>query len=124
LDNFKAVNDQFGHIIGDQVLCTIVSYTKNHLRKVDVIARLGGDEFAVLLPETSQESARVALSKLREGLLAEMRQNTWPITFSMGVLTCNTAPSTADELVRLADELMYAVKRDNKNGLKYGTYAG
>ena len=58
LDNFKTVNDQFGHLIGDQVLRTVVSHAKKHLRKTDVIARLGGDEFALLLPETSQESAR------------------------------------------------------------------
>lgn len=89
-----------------------------------MIARLGGDEFAVLLPETSQESARVVVAKLQGGLLEEMRQNSWPITFSIGVLTCNAAPSTTDELVRIADDLMYSVKRDSKNALKYSTFAG
>jgi diguanylate cyclase (GGDEF)-like protein len=124
LDQFKAVNDQFGHPIGDQVLRTVVRCAKAHMRKTDVIARLGGDEFTLLLPETSQESARVAISKLQSSLLEEMRKNNWPITFSVGVLTCNVAPHTTDELVRKTDELMYDVKRDSKNAIKYSTYSG
>ena len=124
LDNFKTVNDQFGHPIGDQVLRTVVCYTKAHLRKTDVIARLGGDEFALLLPETGQESARVAISKLQSGLLKEMRKNNWPITFSIGVLMCSIAPLTAEELVRRVDELMYSAKHDSKNAIRYSTYVG
>lgn len=124
LDNFKTLNDQFGHSVGDQVLYTVVSSAKKYLRKTDVIARLGGDEFALLLPETNQESARVALAKIQSGLLEEMRQSNWPVTFSIGVLTCSAAPDTTDELVRITDELMYAVKRDSKNAIKYSNYAG
>ena len=124
LDNFKVVNDRFGHSAGDQALRTVVSATKKYLRKTDVVARLGGDEFVLLLPETNQESARVVLSKIQSGLLEEMRQNNWPITFSIGVLTCSAAPHTTDELVRMADELMYSVKHNGKNGIKYSVYAG
>jgi diguanylate cyclase (GGDEF)-like protein len=124
LDNFKTVNDQFGHPTGDQVLRTVVSYARKYLRKTDVVARLGGDEFALLLPETNQESARIALSKVQGGLLEEMRRNNWPITFSIGVLTCSAAPPKAADVVKMADELMYSVKRDRKNAIKYSTYAG
>lgn len=124
LDNFKTVNDQFGHPAGDRVLRAVVGYAKKHLRKIDVIARLGGDEFALLLPETSQDAARGALTKLHGGLLEEMRQNNWPITFSVGVLTCRAAPRNTDELVKMADELMYSVKRGSKNAIKYSTYEG
>lgn len=124
LDNFKTVNDQSGHVIGDEVLRTLVRYMMTHVRKTDAVARLGGDEFALLLPETSQESARVAVSKLHEGLLKEMQQNTWPITFSVGVLTCSAPSVKADELVRMADELMYSVKYGGKNAITYSTYAG
>jgi PleD family two-component response regulator len=53
-----------------------------------------------------------------------MRQCHWPVTFSMGVLTCSAAPPTTDELVKMADELMYAVKRGGKDAIKYSTYAG
>lgn len=124
LDNLKTVNDQFGHSVGDQVLRIVVSSARKYLRKTDVVARLGGDEFALLLPETNEESARVALSKIQGGLLEEMRIGNWPITFSIGVLTCSAAPHTAEELVRMADELMYSVKRDSKNAIKYSSYAG
>lgn len=124
LDNFKTVNDQFGHPTGDQVLRIVASSARKYLRKTDVIARLGGDEFALLLPETNEESARVALSKIQDGLLEEMRLGNWPITFSIGVLTCSAAPHTTEELVRMADELMYSVKHDSKNSIKYSTYAG
>jgi diguanylate cyclase (GGDEF)-like protein len=124
LDNFKIMNDQFGHSVGDQVLRTVVSSARKYLRKTDVVARLGGDEFALLMPETDQESARIALSKIQSGLLEEMRQSHWPITFSIGVLTCMATPQTTDALVSLADELMYSVKRNGKNAIKYSSYTG
>ena len=124
LDNFKTVNDQLGHATGDQVLRTVVSSVKKNIRRTDIVARLGGDEFALLLPETNQESARVVLSKIQDGLLEEMRKNNWPVTFSIGVLTCRVAPPSTDALVSMADELMYSVKHDGKNGVKYATYAG
>ncbi len=124
LDNFKTVNDQFGHPTGDQALRTVVSYAKTHLRKIDLITRLGGDEFVLLLPETGQESANVAISKLQSGLVEEMRKNQWPITFSIGVLTCRSAPPTTNELVKMADNLMYSVKHDRKNAVRYATYSG
>lgn len=124
LDNFKAMNDRFGHPVGDQVLRTVVSSTRKYLRKTDMVARLGGDEFALLLPETDQESARIVLAKIQSGLLEAMRQNNWPVTFSIGVLTCDTAPQTTDELVRITDELMYSVKNNGKNAIQYSTYAG
>jgi diguanylate cyclase (GGDEF)-like protein len=124
LDNFKSVNDKFGHLTGDHVLRTVVSAARRNMRKADVVARLGGDEFALLLPETDQESARGILSRIQGNLLEEMRQRNWPITFSIGVLTCSNAPHSADELVRMADDLMYSVKRDGKNAIKYSTYVG
>ena len=124
IDNFKAVNDEFGHTIGDQVLRAVVNQARNHLRKTDVVARLGGDEFAFLLPETNQESAQVAVSKIQRGILEGMHQSNWSITFSVGVLTCLQAPNTTDEIFRMADALMYSVKHDSKNAVKYSIYQG
>ena len=124
LDNFKSVNDRFGHTVGDKVLCSVVISVRNHLRKTDVVARLGGDEFALLLPETNQESAHVALSKIQTYLLEEMQRSNLQVTFSIGVLTSICAPLTTDELVRMADELMYSVKCDGKNAIKYSVYTG
>ncbi len=124
LDNFKTVNDQFGHAAGDQVLCVVVSSLKNTMRSADTIARLGGDEFALLLPETNQDAACIAFAKFQNGLAELMRQNNWAITFSIGVLTCNANADSPDELLKIADELMYSVKRDGKNAQKFATFKG
>ncbi len=124
LDNFKTVNDQFGHTTGDQVLRAVVTQAKKHLRKPDVFARLGGDEFALLLPETNQESAQVVLSRIYYDMSTGMQQGNWPVTFSIGVLTCIVAPRTPDEIVKMVDELMYSVKRGGKNSIIYSIYAG
>jgi diguanylate cyclase (GGDEF)-like protein len=124
LDNFKSMNDQFGHSVGDDILRTVVISARKDLRKTDVVARLGGDEFALLLPETNQEVASAMVSRVRNNLLETMRNRNWSVTFSIGVLTCSSAPNTTDELVRMADELMYSVKLDGKNAIKFYTYSG
>ncbi|MBI5966012.1 MAG: GGDEF domain-containing protein [Chloroflexi bacterium] len=124
IDNFKAVNDKLGHTAGDQVLITLVNSIRNIIRKSDFISRLGGDEFAVLFPETDQETAHIIFSKIRSRFMEVMQQKNWPITFSVGVLTCRVAPHTTDELIRMADELMYSAKSDGKNTVKYSMYAG
>lgn len=122
IDNFKYVNDHLGHSTGDQALRVIVNHTKSALRKIDIVARLGGDEFAFLLSETGQEDARIAVSKIQAGLLAEMREHNWPLTFSIGVITCDTIPDSIDNLINQADELMYAVKHSSKNAVRYADY--
>lgn len=124
LDNFKAVNDQFGHVEGDRVLIALVSSVGKVIRKSDFIARLGGDEFAILFPETDQESARIIFSKIQNSFAEAVQQKKWPVTFSVGILTCRVAPQTTDELIRIADELMYQAKYDGKNTVKYSIYNG
>jgi len=122
LDNFKTVNDRFGHATGDKVLIVITDYIKNNLRTMDVLGRLGGDEFALLFPETDQNSVRTIVTKLQNGLLQAMQQHRWPITFSIGVVTCDTMFPDAEDLIKSADELMYTVKNSSKNAVKYVYY--
>lgn len=124
LDNFKAVNDCSGHAGGDETLKSVVAFIQTHLRRTDIVARLGGDEFALMLPETNLDMAQSVCTKLQSGLLAEMQQHGWPVTFSMGVLTCQDSakPQSVDELVQRADELMYTVKHTGKNGILYERY--
>jgi diguanylate cyclase (GGDEF)-like protein len=124
LDGFKTVNDQWGHITGDKILCAVVNRIKRHVRKTDIIARLGGDEFVILLPETNQDAAKIAIPKIQNILIDEMRRNDWPVSFSIGVLTCLEAKITPDELIKRADNLMYAVKKNGKNAIAYEVFAG
>ena len=124
LDNFKAVNDRFGHVVGDQVLIALVSSIRKVIRKSDFIARLGGDEFAILFPETDQEATRIIFSKIQNSFVEAVQQKNWSVTFSCGVMTCRVAPPTIGELIRTTDELLYSAKSDGKNTVKYSTYDG
>jgi diguanylate cyclase (GGDEF)-like protein len=124
VDNFKLVNDLFGHKIGDEVLRCIVSELKSQLRSTDTIARLGGDEFVLLLPSTRQGEARLVVSKVYANLLETMKQRNWPVTFSMGAVTCEFSPYSAEQLINIADEVMYEVKNSTKNDIRFRTWAG
>jgi diguanylate cyclase (GGDEF)-like protein len=110
LDDFKLVNDRFGHAAGDEMLSTVARTIKRCIRATDIIARLGGDEFVLLLEETDSDSARVIVNKLREGLADELAETPYKVTASMGVMTFVIPPATVDEMVRKADELMYSAK--------------
>ncbi len=122
IDNFKLINDTFGHTFGDKVLKAIVENIKSNLRKTDVIARMGGDEFALLLPEVNPENARTAISKMRQKLQEEMLKNKWPITFSIGVVSVITPDLAVDEVISIADKMMYSVKNYGKDNIKYTTH--
>jgi diguanylate cyclase (GGDEF)-like protein len=115
LDNFKTVNDLYGHKTGDKLLKIVSVVIQRNIRRIDVAARLGGDEFAVLLPETDGEAANAAVTKLRNMLQLAMDRHRWPVTFSIGIATYESAPVTVDELISSADDLMYAAKRGGKD---------
>lgn len=124
IDNFKTVNDVFGHLEGDRALATVAARLRDSLRKTDVVARVGGDEFAILMPETPADVLQTVMTKLQNNLMAEMRRHKWPITLSIGALTFNTVPASADEMLNLADQLMYTVKNNGKNDIRYAVYPG
>ncbi len=84
------------------------------MRKTDFLARLGGDEFIILLPETGPKVAHAVVIKIQRALLDEMQSHQWPVTFSIGTLTCLDGYLTPDELIVKADELMYSVKEYRK----------
>jgi diguanylate cyclase (GGDEF)-like protein len=115
LDNFKQMNDRFGHPQGDLLLAAVAQAMQNSIRETDIVARLGGDEFVLLLPETAEEAARVVLAKLQSALMALMGEQQWPVTFSIGAVTFLTAPDSAEEMIQKADQLMYNVKQSGKN---------
>jgi diguanylate cyclase (GGDEF)-like protein len=119
VDNFKVINDRFGHVTGDKILGIIASTIQRHLRKTDIVARVGGDEFAILLPDVGEEAAKIVVPKMQRKLLDEMWLNNWPVTFSIGVVTCVTPPNSVDEILNMADKLMYSVKNSGKNDIQY-----
>jgi diguanylate cyclase (GGDEF)-like protein len=121
LDNFKSVNDSFGHAAGDDALRTVVSIIRTHVRATDTVARLGGDEFSLLLPEADQEAARIVVAKIRSGVLDEMKARGWPIKVSVGSLTCLDAVLSVDELIKKADDLMYEAKSRGKDNAVFLT---
>ena len=124
IDNFKNINDTFGHPIGDELLIQVAKCLLQSLRATDVVARLGGDEFVCLLPETEQVEAKSALLKAEKALKDTMEKYNWDVSFSIGVITFETLPDDVGQAIKLADDLMYKVKRHNKNDIVYQIWEG
>ncbi len=122
LDNFKKVNDCFGHKKGDELLKAVVECISSNLRRTDVVARIGGDEFTIFFPATDQNSVKRVMVKLKEQLRLLSEKNNWPTTYSIGVITCTDTQCDLERLISLADKLMYEVKRSGKNDVHYLTY--
>lgn len=122
LDNFKTVNDRFGHNEGDIVLCTVANIIQSNIRPTDIVGRLGGDEFAILLPEIGAVQSQVVIRKIHKGLLDTILENKWPITISIGVGTFIGSQLNVDEIIRMTESLMYSVKEGGKNRIKYEVF--
>ncbi|MGZ7078333.1 MAG: GGDEF domain-containing protein, partial [Thermoanaerobaculia bacterium] len=120
IDNFKRVNDSFGHPIGDEVLKGLVDELLTNARDSDVIARYGGEEFAIILPDTPSAAARDAANRLRD--LVERRRfdipqlgRTLRITVSVGVAVYPLDGLTSADLIARADAALYLAKKNGKN---------
>ena len=119
IDQFKQTNDRYGHLVGDMVLRVVASTLRTHLRQTDLLARLGGDEFVILLPETDNESARAAITKIQQALLKAMISHRWKVTFSIGAITYHKYTLTIETMIKKVDELMYMVKDNGKNDIRF-----
>lgn len=122
IDNFKKVNDTFGHGTGDALLREVATRITEELRNVDTVARIGGDEFAIMLPEAGLESAESILVRLRQALLEDAAIAAYPVSFSIGAVTCHAdcgkGPCDVERLISEADRVMYEVKTTGKDNLK------
>ena len=122
IDHFKAVNDTYGHAVGDMVLKKIASVVAGHIRKADALGRLGGEEFAVLATETTAESALALAEKIRFAVEMTEHDHVGKVTVSIGVSAYDHG-LTLDEFVRRADEALYAVKNNGRNRVAcYGAF--
>jgi diguanylate cyclase (GGDEF)-like protein len=114
IDDFKLVNDRFGHPAGDRVLAEVAA----RLRQGGESFRVGGDEFALLLPGASEETARQAAASIVERVAALELEGVGSVTMSVGVAVAGPARGDRDDLIRRADAALYAVKQSGKNSFE------
>lgn len=119
LDNFKKVNDEQGHTMGDRQLRLIAETISSHIRRTDLFARLGGDEFALFLPNVDQVTTRIVLEKVESAVMWALREIQSPVTMSIGVATFNSPPASVDDMIREADAAMYQAKIMGKRQIIY-----
>jgi diguanylate cyclase (GGDEF)-like protein len=114
LDHFKAVNDNYGHAIGDTVLREVASVVVERLRESDVLGRWGGEEFMILLPgDGSQQAAQVA-EDVRERVAGHPFPDVGQVTVSLGIAACRPGESRT-EFLRRVDDALYRAKREGRN---------
>jgi diguanylate cyclase (GGDEF)-like protein len=117
LDRFKAVNDRFGHGVGDEVLRRFAAHVARTLRRGDLFARLGGEEFAFVLPNTGPEQARDAIERLRAGLSEIAADAIAPLllTASFGIAMVAPGETGIAEALDRADRALYASKQKGRD---------
>jgi diguanylate cyclase (GGDEF)-like protein len=116
LDNFKQINDSFGHDIGDQTLQNVADYIKSNVRKEDTVARIGGDEFVIILPGVNHVDE---ISSIPEAILAAIIKHPFSISLSIGISVYPDNASNAAQLLKHADDAMYFVKATGKNNFSF-----
>ena len=114
VDDFKGVNDRFGHDTGDRVLVALARALSRSVRDGDVVARLGGDEFAVLFPDAEAAAAAALAAQLEIAVARELGALEMTIAFSIGLAPWTASLQGLDDLLRSADSGMYRVKARRK----------
>lgn len=128
IDNFKMINDQYGHVVGDEVLARLGEILRQSVRPYDLAARIGGEEFCLILPGASSWKARTLCRRILENFRKEefsAGDKRFNITFSAGVATtlCSIECMAATELLAKADAALYQAKRDGKNRIALSALA-
>jgi diguanylate cyclase (GGDEF)-like protein len=125
IDRFKDLNDEFGHLLGDEVLRQVSSLFNSQLRKIDVVCRYGGEEFAILLSQTSRDRALSVADKLRRTVqLWQFPGVPRAVTISAGVGIFPDHGSSRDELVNAADSALYLAKKEGRNRVRIAPNSG
>nr|WP_234461575.1 GGDEF domain-containing protein [Stutzerimonas stutzeri] len=115
IDFFKKINDQYGHDAGDRVLKHFAKLIQKNIRDTDSAYRFGGEEFIIILPETNLKAANAVITRIQSSLLEG--DNEIPYTFSCGI-SLHQPKDTAEQLFERADELLYQVKENGRNGIR------
>lgn len=122
IDNFKHINDTYGHLVGDRVIKSLAELLQDRLRQSTVVGRYGGEEFAIVFENCNAADAKKILEKLRQKF-ARMEQwseqGTFQVTFSAGVTEC-VSGSDAVQLINTADQALYAAKHAGRNHVAMG----
>ncbi len=122
LDEFKRINDTYGHLVGDHVLLTTAEIIKRHLHSSDIIARYGGDEFCVALTNTTVSKAKTVATKIRkeiaENVFSADGAKKFQITCSIGLTQFHKDMESTLEVLKLADQALYKAKKAGRNQLK------
>jgi diguanylate cyclase (GGDEF)-like protein len=119
LDGFKRINDEQGHAAGDEVLRSVGRAVRATIRNIDVAARLGGNEFALLLPDNRAIPPERAVERVTGAIRDALARDHRTVTVSVGAVTVQGHDITIDEMIRVADKLMYSVKNDGKNAMRH-----
>lgn len=121
LDNFKSVNDNYGHDIGDKLLKEVTKRISENIRVTDTLIRLGGDEFLLILNNIEQYEANNLLNRIMKTInsIEYIDNNKIDISVSIGVASCLKDGETSKELLQKADEAMYKIKKSTKNGIAF-----
>ncbi|HHV65796.1 MAG TPA: GGDEF domain-containing protein [Peptococcaceae bacterium] len=122
IDNFKTINDTYGHLYGDYVLERISKTIINSLRQNDIVGRFGGDEFLIILPDTGKEEGHAVMGRVRQKVMDLKWEIDLVVTISGGVMEIEDDESTS--LLKKLDQLLYSAKRKGKNLIEYKENSG
>lgn len=124
IDNFKSINDRFGHDAGDAIIRNLAALMRERARISDVVARQGGEEFIILFPATTLEDAARAADRLRKAVQQDVPPTGESVTISIGVARYPDHGATLDAVMKAADEALYEAKRSGRNRTCMVTLAG
>ncbi|MET4028155.1 diguanylate cyclase (GGDEF)-like protein [Marinobacter sp. MBR-99] len=123
IDHFKPVNDNYGHLAGDEVIRHTAQTTRNNIRQSDSAGRYGGEEFGIILPETDAENARIICERIRESIeksTVETSAGNITYTISMGIAQLTEEPENYMQWMQKADEALYSAKESGRNKVVVG----